>query len=101
VANNDSDNKRIIRTGYYPELTPTAVLVGYVLGALITISIGYACLILGFSMINRGSCLQSFIASGCNLAVLILNPKGLSVCSTTYSMLFFISSNVTVPWTVT
>ena len=62
MANNDSDSKRIIRTGYYPELTPTAVLVGYVLGALITISIGYACLILGFSI--EGSELAAILGFG-------------------------------------
>jgi len=62
VANSDSDSKRIIRTGYYPELTPTAVLVGYVLGALITISIGYACLILGFSI--EGSELAAILGFG-------------------------------------
>ncbi len=40
----------VIRTGAYPELTPTAVLVGYFLGAVIAVSIGYASLILGFSI---------------------------------------------------
>jgi len=39
-----------IRTGAYPELTITAVLVGYFLGAVIAVSIGYAALILGFSI---------------------------------------------------
>jgi len=38
------------RTGPYPEFTLTAVLVGYALGVVITLSIGYACLILGFSI---------------------------------------------------
>lgn len=38
------------RTGPYPEFTLTAVLVGYALGVIITLSIGYACLILGFSI---------------------------------------------------
>jgi len=41
--------ERIIRTGPYPELTLTAVLIGYALGIIIVISMGYACLILGFS----------------------------------------------------
>ena len=41
--------ERIIRTGPYPELTLTAVVIGYVLGIIIVISMGYACLILGFS----------------------------------------------------
>ena len=49
MADNDSPGKRIIRTGPYPELTLTAVLLGYGLGIIITISWGYACLILGFS----------------------------------------------------
>ena len=40
----------IVRTGPYPELTTTAVLVGYFLGAVIAVSIGYAALILGFSI---------------------------------------------------
>ena len=40
----------VIRTGEYPELSIHAVLVGYLLGAVIAISIGYAALILGFSI---------------------------------------------------
>ena len=36
MTNKDS-NKRIIRTGPYAELTPTAVIVGYILGILITL----------------------------------------------------------------
>ena len=39
-----------MRAGSYPELTVPAVLVGYVLGAVIAVSIGYAALILGFSI---------------------------------------------------
>ena len=39
-----------VRHGAYPELTPVAVLVGYFLGAVIAVSIGYAALILGFSI---------------------------------------------------
>jgi putative OPT family oligopeptide transporter len=45
-----STTKEIIRKGPYPELTVTAVLVGYFLGAIIAVSIGYAALILGFSI---------------------------------------------------
>ena len=41
---------RPVRRGPYPELTVPAVLVGWVLGILIAISIGYASLILGFSI---------------------------------------------------
>lgn len=40
----------VVRTGPYPELTVTALLVGYFLGAIIAVSIGYAALILGFSI---------------------------------------------------
>jgi putative OPT family oligopeptide transporter len=61
VAETDSD-KRIIRTGPYPELTPTAVIVGYTLGILITLSIGYAALILGFSI--EGSELAAILGFG-------------------------------------
>jgi len=49
MAETEGGKKRTIRTGPYPELTLTAVLVGYGLGIIITISWGYACLILGFS----------------------------------------------------
>lgn len=41
---------RPIRRGPYPELTVPAILVGYLLGALIAVSIGYASLRLGFSI---------------------------------------------------
>jgi len=44
------DRERIIRTGPYPELTLTGILVGYGLGILITVSIGYVSLKLGFSI---------------------------------------------------
>lgn len=40
----------VVTRGPYPELTVTAVLVGYFLGAIIAVSIGYAALILGFSI---------------------------------------------------
>jgi len=40
----------VVRKGPYPELTLTAVLVGYGLGVLIALSIGYASLMLGFSI---------------------------------------------------
>ena len=53
---------RVIRTGPYPELTLTAVLVGYGLGVLIALSIGYASLILGFSI--EGSELAAILGFG-------------------------------------
>lgn len=53
---------KVIRRGPYPELTLTAVLVGYGLGILITISMGYACLILGFS--HEGSELAAILGFG-------------------------------------
>ena len=49
MAEAEGGEKRTIRRGAYPELTLTAVIVGYLLGIIITISWGYACLILGFS----------------------------------------------------
>jgi putative OPT family oligopeptide transporter len=52
----------VIRRGPYPELTWVAVLVGYGLGVLITISMGYACLILGFS--HEGSELAAILGFG-------------------------------------
>jgi len=48
--NPSSPSTGVERTGAYPELTVTAVLVGYFLGAVIAVSIGYAALILGFSI---------------------------------------------------
>ena len=62
MAETVADEKRIIRRGPYPELTLTSVLVGYVLGVLISISMGYACLILGFS--HEGSELAAILGFG-------------------------------------
>ncbi len=53
---------RIIRRGPYPELTWTAVLLGYGIGIIITISLGYAALILGFS--HEGSELAAILGYG-------------------------------------
>ena len=59
----DQETKeRIIRRGPYPELTLTAVMVGYGLGTLIAVSIGYAALILGFSI--EGSELAAILGFG-------------------------------------
>ncbi len=46
----------------YPELTWTAVIVGWFLGVIIAISIGYAALILGFSI--EGSELAAILGFG-------------------------------------
>jgi putative OPT family oligopeptide transporter len=46
----------------YPELTWTAVIIGWILGAIIAISIGYAALILGFSI--EGSELAAILGFG-------------------------------------
>ena len=62
MADKESDDKRIIRTGPYPELTLTAILVGYGLGIVIALSIGYASLILGFSI--EGSELAAILGFG-------------------------------------
>ena len=51
-----------IRRGPYPELTWLAVVVGWFLGAIISISIGYAALILGFSI--EGSELAAILGWG-------------------------------------
>ena len=56
------DSNLPLRYGPYPELTWPAVLVGYFLGALITLSIGYASLILGFSI--EGSELAAILGFG-------------------------------------
>ena len=53
---------RVVRHGPYPELTWTAVLLGYGIGILITISLGYAALILGFS--HEGSELAAILGFG-------------------------------------
>ncbi len=60
--NTASSQTAVIRTGPYPELTWAAILIGYFLGALIAISIGYASLILGFSI--EGSELAAILGFG-------------------------------------
>ncbi|TWT76582.1 OPT oligopeptide transporter protein [Planctomycetes bacterium CA13] len=51
-----------IRHGPYPEFTWTAVILGWIIGALIAISIGYAALILGFAI--EGSELAAILGWG-------------------------------------
>lgn len=51
-----------IRRGPYPELTWPAIIVGWLLGAIIAVSIGYAALILGFSI--EGSELAAILGWG-------------------------------------
>ena len=46
----------------YPELTWIAVIVGWILGVIIAVSIGYAALILGFSI--EGSELAAILGFG-------------------------------------
>lgn len=57
-----ADSDRPLRHGPYPELTWPAVLVGWFLGAIIAVSIGYASLILGFSI--EGSELAAILGWG-------------------------------------
>ena len=57
-----ADDSRPIRRGPYPELTWHAILVGWGLGILIAVSIGYAALILGFSI--EGSELAAILGFG-------------------------------------
>ncbi len=52
----------VVRRGPYPELTLVSVLVGYAIGALITISIAYASLVLGFS--TEGSEIAAILGWG-------------------------------------
>ncbi len=61
MAQTDSQGRPIHR-GAYPELTWTAVLVGYLIGSVICISIGYASLVLGFSI--EGSELAAILGWG-------------------------------------
>ena len=62
MENTQSAAQGIIRRGPYPELTLPAILVGYFLGAIIALSIGYASLILGFSI--EGSELAAILGFG-------------------------------------
>jgi len=52
----------VIRKGPYPELTWHAIIVGWVLGVVISLSMGYAALILGFSI--EGSELAAILGWG-------------------------------------
>jgi len=57
-----TDTSKPIRRGPYPELTLPAILVGYFIGAILTLAIGYASLILGFSI--EGSELAAILGFG-------------------------------------
>ena len=62
MASTENVAGHIVRKGPYPELTAHAVIVGYFLGVIIAISIGYAALILGFSI--EGSELAAILGFG-------------------------------------
>ena len=68
---NHSNPSQPVRTGPYPELTLPAVLVGYGIGAILTLSIGYATLKLGFSI--EGSELAAILGFGVLRGVLRRN----------------------------
>ena len=55
-------NSSVTNTRPYPELTWVAVIVGWILGVIIAVSIGYAALILGFSI--EGSELAAILGFG-------------------------------------
>ncbi len=52
----------VVRSGPYPELGWTAIVVGWLIGAVLAISIGYAALILGFSI--AGSMVAAILGFG-------------------------------------
>jgi len=58
----DESRSRPVRHGAYPEITWPAILVGYGIGALIALSIGYLSLKLGFSI--EGSELAAILGFG-------------------------------------
>jgi putative OPT family oligopeptide transporter len=62
LAEAATSSGRPIRHGPYPEVTLPAILVGYLLGILIALSIGYASLVLGFSI--EGSELAAILGFG-------------------------------------
>ncbi|MCP3959714.1 MAG: OPT family oligopeptide transporter [bacterium] len=62
MADDVSSSGRPVRHGPYPEITWPAILVGYVIGSLIAISIGYLSLRLGFSI--EGSELAAILGFG-------------------------------------
>jgi putative OPT family oligopeptide transporter len=62
VSHSTAISGRPVRRGPYPELTLPAVIVGYGLGIVIALSIGYAALILGFSI--EGSELAAILGFG-------------------------------------
>ncbi len=62
LAIEPASKEKLVRRGSYPEFTWTALLLGYGIGILITISLGYAALILGFS--HEGSELAAILGFG-------------------------------------
>ncbi len=62
MAEELSSGGRPIRRGPYPEITWPAVIVGYFIGAIIAVSIGYLSLTLGFSI--EGSELAAILGFG-------------------------------------
>jgi len=62
VGDDTSSSGKPIRRGPYPEITWPGILVGYVIGSLIAISIGYLSLKLGFSI--EGSELAAILGFG-------------------------------------
>ena len=60
--NSASSSSGVIRHGPYPELTWVALVTGWFIGAIIAVAIGYAALILGFSI--EGSELAAILGFG-------------------------------------
>jgi putative OPT family oligopeptide transporter len=62
VAKQSEGSGKVVRHGAYPEITWAAILVGYGIGAIIAVSIGYLSLKLGFSI--EGSELAAILGFG-------------------------------------
>ncbi len=74
MAEELSSGGRPIRHGTYPEITWPAVLVGYLVGAVLAVSFGYLSLRLGFSI--EGSELAAILGFGILRGIMLLSGGG-------------------------
>jgi uncharacterized oligopeptide transporter (OPT) family protein len=68
VGKQSEGSGKVVRHGAYPEITWAAILVGYGIGAIIAVSIGYLSLKLGFSI--EGSELAAILGFGVLRAIM-------------------------------